>query len=97
MDNWTDWLLSIIVPAAKKIATALGFGYLTFTGVASTIEAAYDSTATAFSGLLPEVAALLARAGFFDAMSISAGGVLSGLAWMVMKRWALVGTGAPAA
>lgn len=95
MDSWTDWLLSIIVPAAKKIAVALGFGYVTFTGVSTAVTTAFDHVTNSFAGLIPEVAALLARAGFFDAMSISSGGILSGIAWMALKRWSVVSTGTP--
>lgn len=97
MDSWFDWLWSACVPVAKRIAGALGFGYLSFEGASTAIEGAFESIQTSFSGMVPEVASLLAMAGFFDAMAISAGGIVSGLAWMVLKRWALVGGGAAAA
>jgi hypothetical protein len=94
MDSITDWLWNLIVPLAKRVAVALGFGYVSFEGVSTALESAFSSIQSAFGGLLAEVAALLAMAGFFDAMSIMSGGILSGLAWMMLKKWAVVGTAA---
>lgn len=89
LDSWTDWLWSMIVPLAKRVATALGFGYVTFEGASTAIETAFNSMTSAFGGLLADVATLLAMAGFFDALSITSGGIVSGLAWVMMKKWAL--------
>jgi hypothetical protein len=94
MDSWFDWLWNACVPVVKKVLGSLGMGYLSFEGASSALQSAFDSIQTSFGGLIPEVASLLARAGFFDVMAITSGGIMSGLAWMVLKRWAVVGTGA---
>lgn len=93
MDSWGDWIMQVCAPVAKRVATALGFGYVSFEGASAVLESAFASIQASLGGLIAEVAALLAMAGFFDAMAITSGGILSGLAWMAMKRWAL----APAA
>ena len=36
-----------------------------------------------------EVLQIIAMAGFFDAMAITSGGLVSGLAWLVLKKFAL--------
>lgn len=94
MDSWIEWLWNACVPVAKKVMVALGFGYVTFEGANTALSSAFSAITASFSGIIVEVAALLARAGFFEVMSITSGGIVSGLAWMVMKRWAVTGTGA---
>lgn len=96
MDSWFDWLWASCVPVVKKVLGSLGMGWLSFEGASQALQAAFDSITGSFGGLIPDVAALLARAGFFDVMAITSGGIMSGLAWMVLKRWAVVGTGAEA-
>lgn len=98
MDSWSSWLMGLIGPLVKRAAVALGFGTVTFTGVSAALESAWSAIQGSFTGLLAEVAALLAIAGFFDAMAITAGGLVSGVAWMILKRWALSagGSGEPA-
>ena len=93
MDSWWEWLWSGIVPLVKRAITGLGIGWITFEGVSAALNSAISSAQSAFGGLLTEVAALFAMAGFFDAMAITSGGLVSGLVWMQLKRWALTGTG----
>jgi hypothetical protein len=89
MDSWIDWLWQSCVPVAKRVLGALGFGYVSFEGAATALETAFDAVRTALGGLAGDVAQLLAMSGFFDAMSITSGGIMSGLAWMMLKRWAV--------
>jgi hypothetical protein len=96
MDSWFAWLWAAVLPLAKRVITGLGFGWITYEGVSTAINSAIANIQTAFGGLIAEVAALLAISGFFDAMAITSGGIVSGLVWMVLKRWAWVGTGTPA-
>jgi len=89
VDSWTSWLWALAAPLVKRVLVALGMGYASFEGAATVIESSFDAIQASFGGLLAEVAALLAMAGFFDAMAIMSGGIMGGLAWMAMKRWAL--------
>lgn len=89
MDSWWDWLLSVCVPVAKRVLGSLGLGVLSFTGVSATLNAALDAAKAAWGGLLIEVAQLLAMAGFFDFMAITSGGIVAGIAWLTLKRWAI--------
>lgn len=93
MDSWFSWLWNASVPVVKKVLAALGLGWVSFEGASAALTSAFDAIQTSFGGIIPEVASLLARAGFFDAMSITSGGIMSGLAWMALKRWSLGGTG----
>lgn len=93
MDSIADWLAKITWPLVSRVMAALGVGTVTYTGASTALGAAFQHAKDAFSGLAGDVAALLAMGGFFDFMAITSGGILSGLTWMVMKRFALQTTG----
>lgn len=93
MDNIATWLAAITWPLVSRVLVALGLGTVTYTGASTALGSALSGAKGAFTGLIVEVAQLLAMAGFFDAMSIMAGGLMSSLAWMVMKKWAFQTTG----
>lgn len=96
MDTIANWLASISWPIVSRVLAAAGVGTVTYKGADVALQSAYQGAKTAFLGLAGEVLQLLAMAGFFDAMAIASGGIMSGLAWMVMKRFALQISGAPA-
>lgn len=93
MDSWSSWLWMLVGPIARKAAVALGFGGFTYLGVRETVEAAFGYMSGQFAGLVVEVFALLSRAGFFEALQISSGGLVSGLTFLVLKRWGWMGGG----
>ncbi|MCD2514571.1 DUF2523 domain-containing protein [Comamonas endophytica] len=94
MEGIAEWLAKISWPIVSRVMVALGFGYTTYEGADTALSGAINAAKTAFAGFTGEVLQLLAMAGFFDAMAITSGGIVSGLAWMVMKRFALQTTGA---
>jgi len=89
MDSLYDWLMSVVAPVAKRVMASLGLGVVSFTGVSTTLDAALNAAKSAWGGVLSEVASLIAMSGFFDFMAITSGGLISGVAWMVLKRWAI--------
>lgn len=89
MDTLSEWLFSIAWPLAKKVLVSLGLGYLTYTGLDTAVTSALDTAKAAVGSMPGDVALLVARFGFFDYMSITSGGIVSGLAWMYVKRLAL--------
>lgn len=93
MDTLASWLASISWPIVTRLLASAGMGTVTYVGAGSAIDAALSSARTALGGMGVEVAQILAMAGFFDALSITSGGIVSGLAFMVMKKWALQTTG----
>jgi len=93
MEGIADWLARITWPLVSRALVALGFGYTTYEGADTALGMALSAAKAAMAGLGGEVLQLLAMAGFFEAMAISSGGLVSGLAWMVMKRFALQTTG----
>lgn len=88
-DSLSDWLASITWPLVTRVFTALGFGTVTYQGASTALNQAFDSASSSISGLAGPVMQLMAMAGFFDVLSITSGGLASGLAFMVMKRFAL--------
>lgn len=93
METIAEWLAKISWPIVSRVLSALGIGTVTYVGAESALTTALDSAKSAFSGLISEVLQLLAMAGFFDALAITSGGIVSGLSWLVMKRFALNSTG----
>lgn len=94
MDNLAEWLAEISWPIVTRIFSSLGLGTVTYVGADTALTSALDSSKLALSGLTSETLQLLAMAGFFDSMSIVSGGLVSGLSWLVLKRFALSTVGA---
>lgn len=89
--TWAGFLLSLAGPLAKRALASLGLGVITYVGVASAVDAALSAAAGAFAGAGAELTAILAIAGVFDSLSISIGGVVSGIAFMALKRFGVLG------
>lgn len=89
MDSIAEWLSDLSWPIVSRVLASLGIGTVTYAGAETALRGAIDTAKTAFQGIAGEVLQLLAMAGFFDAMAITSGGLVSGLAWLVMKRFAL--------
>jgi hypothetical protein len=94
MDGIAEWLAKISWPLVSRLLVSLGVGTVTYEGADTALHSAINSAKAAFTGFGPEVLQLLAMCGFFDAMAITSGGIISGLAWMAMKKFALQTTGA---
>lgn len=94
MDGIAKWLADISWPLFSRVLAALGVGTVTYKGAETALQQALQAGKQAFQGLGTEVLQIIAMSGFFDAMAITSGGIVSGLAWMVMKRFALQTTGA---
>jgi len=92
-DSLTDWLASITWPLVSRVLVSLGIGTVTYTGANVMAQQAIDAAKGAFLGLAGEVVQLLAMAGVFDFLAITSGGILSGIGWMVLKKFALQTTG----
>lgn len=78
-------------PLARKVLAAIGVGVVSYTGLMTAIQFAYDEAAAALAGLPADAAAIIAIAGFFNALAIMAGGVIGGLAMRSLKRLAVLG------
>lgn len=91
--DWSSWLLSAAWPVVSRVLVALGLGTVTFTGANAALDTLLSASKTAAAGLGAEVLQVLAMGGFFDAMSITAGGLVGSLGWLAMKRFALQSSG----
>lgn len=89
MDTLAEWLARISWPLITRVLTAAGIGTVTYTGANTALQSALAAVKTALAGIGGDVLQLLAMSGFFEAMAISAGGIVSGLSWLVLKRFAL--------
>ena len=94
MEGIADWIARISWPLVSRVLSALGVGTVTYVGADTALTGALTAAKTAFIGMGGDILQLMAMAGVFDAMAIMSGGIVSGLSWMVMKRFALQ-TGTP--
>lgn len=94
MDDIAAWIARITWPLVTRVLASLGLGTVTYAGADAALGVALDHIRTAFLGFSGDILQLLAMAGFFDAMSIMAGGIVSGLAWLTLKHFALQTTAA---
>lgn len=91
MGTWAQWLLGLAAPVAKRVLAAVGLGVVSYAGAEVALTAALNAVQTALGGLGGEVAALLAIGGFFQALSILAGGMMASLAWATVGKIGRVG------
>lgn len=89
MDTIAEWLARISWPLITRVVTAAGIGTLTYTGADAALTGALMQVKTSLAGITGEVLQLLAMSGFFEAMAITSGGIVSGLSWLVLKKFAL--------
>ena len=67
---------------------SLGIGTLTFVGLQTAVTSALNGAKSAVGGMPSDIAAIVAMAGIFTALSILAGGVTAGVSMIVLKRFA---------
>lgn len=92
-EGLAGWLATITWPLITRVLAAAGMGTVTYVGATTALESALAGAKASFGALGADMLNIMLLSGFFDAMSISAGGLTGGLAWMVMKRWAITATG----
>lgn len=92
MDSIGTWLASIAYPIVTRVLASLGFGFLSFSGATTAFDSAISYVQSLISGLPSDLLNIINMAGLFDFMAITSGGVGSGLAWMLVKRLAVVAT-----
>lgn len=86
MGGLAGFLMALIGPLARQALISLGIGLITFVGVDTAVTGAL-SAAKGYMGQVPaDIAAILARAGMFTAMSVIAGGITARLSMLVLKR-----------
>lgn len=96
-DGLAEWLGNITWPLVTRVLASMGLGTITFTGAESALDSAIGSVVNSANSLAAPILQLVIMSGFFDALSIMAGSISGGIGWLVMKRWAAIGSGAAAA
>lgn len=89
MGGWAKWLVDLAWPIVSRVLTALGFGTVTYVGADAALNGVLTAAKSAVGGLAGPTLQILAMGGIFDYMSITAGGIVSSIAWLVLKRFAL--------
>ncbi|MGB7482026.1 MAG: DUF2523 domain-containing protein [Burkholderiaceae bacterium] len=93
MDGIAAWLARITWPLVSRALAALGVGTVTYVGADTAVSGALAAAKSAFAGLGGDIIQILAMAGIFESMAIMSGGIMSGLAWLTLKHFALRTTG----
>lgn len=83
------WIAALAWPMVSRVLSALGIGTITYIGLSAALNSALSAAKSAVGGLSGDVMSLLAMAGMFQAMSIIAGGLISGLVFIATKKFTL--------
>ena len=87
------WLAALAWPMVSRVLAALGIGTVTYVGLSAAINGALSASKAALGTLGAEVTNLMAMAGFFQAMSIIAGGMIAGITLIALKKFTLGAVG----
>lgn len=87
------WLAALAWPMVSRVFAALGIGTVTYVGLNAAINGALSASKAALGTLGAEVTNLMAMAGFFQAMSIIAGGMIAGITLIALKKFTLGAVG----
>lgn len=75
-----------VKPFALQALVGVGFGTVTYVGLTAAINAAISAAQGSLNGLTGDVSAILAMAGFFQALGIIAGGLTASVALVSLKK-----------
>jgi len=84
-----EWLSGMVKPLVTRVLVALGFGTVTYTGADAAINGLISNVASTMGGLTADIAALAAMGGFFDAIAISSGSLVTAVTMLTLKKFAL--------
>lgn len=93
MDSITSWLAAVSWPIVSRVLAAVGLGTVTYTGLTTAVTTYLDAAKAALGGVPSTVLNILAMTGAFDFLAITSGGIVSSIAWLVLKKFALQTTG----
>jgi hypothetical protein len=82
-------LFDMVKPVAKQAMVSLGIGTVTYAGATAALNTALAAAKASMQGMTPEVAQILAMAGLFEAMAITAGALSSSMAFKALKSFQL--------
>jgi hypothetical protein len=77
-------------PIAKRVLASLGIGVLSLAGMQISLLALLNQAKTTWASGSPEVIQYLAMAGIHTALSIIAGALVTRVAFVALKRFALI-------
>lgn len=88
MASLSSVLTALAGPIVKKALTSIGVGVVTFAGVSTAVQAGLDYAKSNFSGMIADVAQVVAMSGIFTAFGIIAGGLMAGVSMLILNRFA---------
>lgn len=89
MGGIAAFLMAMAGPMVMRMLLSVGVGTVTFVALTAAVNALLSSAKTATAGLTGVVFQLVAMAGFFDAMGIAGGALVSYMSWALLKKFAL--------
>lgn len=87
MEGLSGWLVSMTEPIVRRVAAALGFGFVTYAGVQAALQQVIDQAKNAWGGVGGDVAQVVALGGFNTAIAIIAGALLARLVFVQLKKF----------
>lgn len=90
MSTLGGFLAAAAGPIAKRVLSSIGIGVVTYAGVDLAVNALLSQAKSAWAGTVGDVAAYVAMSGANQALSIIAGAIAARVAFMSLKRLALL-------
>jgi hypothetical protein len=87
------FLRSIAWPIVVNVLISMGMGTVTYIGLQAAFNQLVSAAKSSFSGVAVEILQILALAGFFTAMSIVVGAMVTRLSLVVTKKMMLRNVG----
>jgi len=85
--SFASLMVSLAGPVVKRALASIGMGVVTYAGLQVAVNGAISAAQSSFGGLAAGPAAILAMSGVFTAMGIIAGGIISGITMIALKRF----------
>jgi len=84
--GFAGFLMNLVGPLAKRVLTALGFGFVTYVGIDAALNAALDAARSNLAGLPGDAVALMSLGGFSTAIGIVTGAIVARVSIQQLKK-----------
>jgi hypothetical protein len=84
------YLDSVALPIVRKVLVGLGFGTVTYLGLQAAFDQAQAAIQANFSGMIPQIAALVYLAGFNQAVGMVLAALSAKIGLIAVKKFQLI-------
>ena len=85
-----SFFAALAAPLAKRVLSALGFGFVSYTGLSIALNSAIDQVRSAYGGISGDTLALIQLSGMGTAISIICGALVGRLSVVALRKLQLL-------